>query len=280
MTGGDTASDPVREHILQLLGETQLRMTPIDLMRALAKRFPGMDRRAFLATIRKLVALGSLTYSHHFSSTHIELGSSGIISISERLSLNTTIGQHGPTTSPACLSVQSGSAFGRGDHPTTVLSLRAIDWIAGQRRSENPSREVTALDIGTGTGVLAMAAALLGAGRVVGIDIDRLACHEAMNNVRSNGLVGKVHIVAGSLDVLGLMSFDTIMANLRPPTLFGLLPKMAMRTRANGYWILSGFRPGESEAVLERLPGGFRKVWCQENRNWSAVAVRYVQGGC
>ena len=52
------------------------------------------------------------------------------------------------------------------------------------------------LDIGTGTGVLAMAAALLGLGLSVGIDIDRLACREAMENIRNNGLLGKVHIVA------------------------------------------------------------------------------------
>ena len=279
MTGGATASDPVREYILQLLGETNLRMTPTDLMGALAGQFPGLDRKILRTTVRKMVTLGLLIYSHHFSSTHIELGSSGIIPISARLSLGTTIDQGARNPSPKHLKVQSGSAFGRGDHPTTILSLYAIDWISTQRRSKDPTRNIKTLDIGTGTGVLAMAAELLGLGPVVAIDIDPLACHEAMSNVRINGLAGRVHIVSGSLELLGPAPFDTIMANLRPPTLVGLIPAMAMRTDANGYWVLSGFRPGEGEAVLEHLPVGFRKVWSRENRNWSAVAIQRVKGG-
>lgn len=280
MACGDTAFDPVKQHILYLLGEKHLRLTPIDLIGALAARFTDLGRTHFRTTIRIMVAQGELTYSHHFSSTHIELCSSGTIRISDRLSLGNSAVHHGSVSSSMNLRVNSGSAFGRGDHPTTLLSLKAIDWISSRGGADGIAKGARALDVGTGTGVLAMAAALLGFEAVVGIDIDRLACHEAKENVRINGLPGKVHIVAGGLEVLGTVSFDLIMANLRPPTLVKIMGMMAKKTNRDGHWVLSGFRPEEAKAVLERLPFGFRPVWSKNNRNWSAIAVQYDQGGC
>ena len=279
MAGSDTASDLVKQHIRQLLCETHLRMTPTDLVTALSVHFPEMDRKRFRTTIRTMVSQGILAYTHHFSSTHIEMASGGAMAVSERLSLNAPITKTDNPSKCLNLMIQSGSAFGRGDHPTTLLSLKAIAWIAKQWENSSGTRGTRTLDIGTGTGVLAMAAVLLGSGKSVGLDIDRLACREAMHNIRVNGLQGKVHIVAGGLDALGPVSFDMIMANLRPPTLVGLMAVMARKTVQNGYWVLSGFRPEEQGDVLAQLPSCFHPVWTRNNRNWSAIAVRHVKGG-
>lgn len=280
MAGGDTASDLVKHHILQLLCETHLRMTPTDLVAALSVSFPEMDRKRLRTMIGTMVSQGTLAYTHHFSSTHIEMASSGAIAISKRLSLNAPVAQKDSPSECHNLMVQCGSAFGRGDHPTTLLSLKAIDWVLKQTEKSCGTRGMRSLDIGTGTGVLAMAAALLGAGLSVGVDIDQLACREAMENIRINGLIGKVHVVAGGLEVLGSVSFDMITANLRPPTLVGLMEVMARKTVGNGYWVLSGFRPEEQGDVLAQLPINFRPVWTKKNRNWSAIAVQCVKGGC
>lgn len=278
MTIGGFDSDAVVRQTLELLGDRHLRMTPTDLVSALLERFPDLNRKSLHAAIREMVVQGALIYTHHFNSTHIELGNRGAIRISERLSLNTSTAPQTNSPSHLTLTIRSGAAFGRGDHPTTRLSLQAIDWISERSITNDKclQEKGRALDIGTGTGVLAMAASLLGLGAAVGIDIDRVACCEAIENVRINGLVGKVFIVAGEMASLGPAPFDTIMANLRPPTLVGMIAAMAERTNRRGHWVLSGFRPEERRAVQERLPTGFHPVWSEENRNWCAIVVHNV----
>lgn len=274
---GDRGERAVRREIRRLLGDRHLRMTPIDLVNLLSGRFPDRAKKRFHSTVRRMVAQGELVYTHHFNSTHIELGGNGTMRISDRLALRTAAAGRPRPSSSLALTLLSGCTFGRGDHPTTRLSLQALDWIFRQSATTAPPKKRSALDIGTGTGVLAMAATLLGVDTAVGVDIDRLACWEAMKNVRVNDLVGRVHIVAGDLQALRPVLFDMILANLRPPTLIGIMASMAQRTIKAGYWVLSGFRPEERSAILARLPNGFHPVWFDENRNWASIVVRNAQ---
>lgn len=276
MKKGAATRERIAQQVLCLLSDVHLRMTPSDLVRTLANHFPGVDRRVFRTCIQEMVNAGTLTYSHHFSSSHIELGSGGQRPVSTRLSLEPVFYPRRQKPALLNLSIQNGSAFGRGDHPTTRLALEAIDWVSGRCLTDTHAAIPVVLDIGTGTGVLAMAAALLGMGPAIGIDIDLPACCEAVENVRSNGLVGIVHIVAGDLNAIKQIPFGLILANLRPPTLVRLIPMMVQRTMENGYWVVTGCRPDETEGVLCRLPPSFRQVWSRNNRNWAAVVVQRI----
>lgn len=268
--------NPIEKKILQLLGQENLRMTPGDLVRTLKKQFPDADHRNIRISIKRLVEAGILIYSHHFSSSHLELNSRGRVRVSNRIVINSNVHSKNRTLDCADIKMQPGSAFGSGDHPTTLLALKAMDRISKYLTNKEMGRKNICLDIGTGTGILAIAAVLLGMTRSVGLDIDKLACHEAAQNVSLNQLGARVFIVAGGLDALKLSRYDLIAANLRPITLSRLMPEMARITSTPGYWILSGFRPEEMAVLQNQLPRGFKSIWQACNRNWAAFAVQRI----
>ena len=104
------------------------------------------------------------------------------------------------------------------------------------------------LDIGTGTGILAIAASKLGFNRVVGVDIDPLAVDAATRNVLLNQLAG-VDIIEGPIDhAKGV--FDMVTANLMSEILVSLAPDLASRLNSPGIAILSGMLPGEEDGVI------------------------------
>lgn len=264
----------VQNHICKLLGREKLRLTPSDLLRTLKEQYPGMRRQLFKKVINRLVEDGRLIYSHHFVSSHLEWNHGGVIRVSKHLVLNPHSGKNFKIPECVQVSIQNGSAFGKGDHPTTLLCLKAIDLVAGRLKHKKQILDSMALDIGTGTGVLAITAVLLGASRAIGLDIDSMACHEAVANVRLNGLAQNVHIVTGGLEALKATGFNIVMANLRPPTLSRLMPEMMTRTLNGGYWILSGFRPEEMDPLKEKLSHGFQIIWTENDRNWSVFAAQ------
>ncbi|MES2643447.1 MAG: 50S ribosomal protein L11 methyltransferase [Myxococcota bacterium] len=120
-------------------------------------------------------------------------------------------------------------AFGDGLHPTTVLCVEALERLA-------PSLG-TVLDVGTGTGILAIVAARLGATRVVAQDIDPLSLWAARRHVDNNGVAAIVTVV----DTFPDGTFDLVVANLYFAPLLALLPAMATRVSPGGTLVLSGF---------------------------------------
>jgi ribosomal protein L11 methyltransferase len=172
------------------------------------------------------------------------------------------------------LKLQDGYAFGAGDHPTTRMMLRALDLIL-ESKTENSAEQVDqALDIGTGTGILAIAAAGLGVGRVDAIDIDPAACRQAQNNVDLNGHTQCINVRQKSLDPFWSSKYDLLMANLRPPTLGQLFDGMLAVSSEHSKWILSGFRIDECEQIKKRLPKEMSEfVWEEEQYDWVAFVV-------
>jgi ribosomal protein L11 methyltransferase len=133
------------------------------------------------------------------------------------------------------------SAFGTGGHGTTEGCLLALE--KAVRGGE------TVLDVGTGTGILAIAARNLGAGRVAAVDIDRAACAEARRNIASNGIENGLAVIAGGIDsVRG--RFDVVVANLRTPILFELLAGISGKLAEGGAAIFSGILEREIHAFL------------------------------
>ncbi len=264
----------VGQHIHHLLSQKYLRMTPSGLAQVLAAHFPDVSRPIFRAILRELVQVGLLTYSSHFSSSYIELGTHCREPASPGLSIETLFSQKPSLMAAHEVSLTDGAAFGQGDHPTTQLAIEAMYWVADNCQNKCTSAVPVVLDIGTGTGILAMVAVRLGLGPAMAIDLDQLACCEAMRNVHRNGLSMRVHVVAGELAAVRPSPFRLILANLRPPTLVRLMPDMVRHTGPEGYWILTGFRPDEKSRLFSRLPMGFDEVWGGENRGWGAAAIQ------
>ena len=147
-------------------------------------------------------------------------------------------------TAPAgtvSVTIEPKMAFGTGDHPTTALCLAAVEAFCGA----HPGASV--LDVGTGTGVLALMARKLGAIRVVGVDNDPMSVTLAQENAALNG-TGGVELSGASLDAVD-GQFDLVLANILANTLVELAPALVKHTRVR--LVLAGVLIHQEDEVRE-----------------------------
>lgn len=144
--------------------------------------------------------------------------------------------------------VEPGQAFGTGAHASTRLALECLAALPARRL-----RGARVLDVGTGSGVLALAALRLGAACAVGCDLDARALAEARANAARNGLSERLALLRGGPDALGAGRFDLVLANLLRRGLEPLLPALAARTRPSGHLVLSGLLAEERRLLAAPL---------------------------
>lgn len=149
--------------------------------------------------------------------------------------------------------LEPGPAFGTGEHPTTRASLRLLEGLL--------QAEDRILDLGTGSGILAVAALLLGASEAVGVEADRLAAAMARRNGTLNGVSDRLTVVeleARADDLPGLAAthgpFHGAAANLDGEALLTLLPGLYRILEPGGWLVLSGAHRGEGKELVGRAP--------------------------
>lgn len=163
------------------------------------------------------------------------------------------------------VSVEPGVAFGLGDHPTTVLTVRAV------RRSLFPG--ATVLDVGCGSGVVAVTACLLGASRAEAIDISPAAVEVTRRNAEANGVGEQVHASLTSLaDVTE--AYDVVAANILAPALVELAADLRRVVLPDGVLVVSGLLEGRSDHVVEAL-APMRLVDTDRREGWVALTLRH-----
>ena len=151
-----------------------------------------------------------------------------------------------------------GKAFGSGLHETTVSCLEALENLILQ---EN----LTVLDLGTGTGILTIAALLLGARNAVAIDIDVEAAKNCSRNAALNRLRDRVMVVHGTLDALDpYTGFDLVLANIHGDIILERAQRLVAHTRERGHLVLSGLDYSDNRpAKRAMLRQGMEKVSVQ-----------------
>jgi ribosomal protein L11 methyltransferase len=169
-----------------------------------------------------------------------------------------------PDPSAINVTLDPGLAFGTGSHPTTRLCL---EWLA---RELPPDASV--LDYGCGSGILAIAAAKLGARHVTGVDVDAQAVDAARANAAANGVAAKLILP----DALDAGAFDVVVANILANPLILLAPALAARTRAGGRIVLSGvLADQQAEVAAAYAPWFIMNLWKSGEDGWVAlVGVR------
>ncbi|MCD6420509.1 MAG: 50S ribosomal protein L11 methyltransferase [Synergistetes bacterium] len=140
--------------------------------------------------------------------------------------------------------IKPGKAFGTGYHPTTYLCLEAL--------SEHVSSGDYVLDVGSGSGILSVAAAYLGA-RSFGVEIDEVAIQEAVENARLNGVDDRCTFLRGDLLSAISYSFDLVVANILAPVITFMIPGVRRNLKTGGYFLASGIMDLEKDSVLEEL---------------------------
>ncbi len=168
-----------------------------------------------------------------------------VLHIGRRLVVRPSWLPYTPTEEEVVLELDPGMAFGTGTHPTTQMCLLALE------ERIRPGARV--LDLGTGSGILAIAAAKLGAGRVLALDTDPQAVAVARENVRRNGVVDRVRVARGSL-AQAIGRFDLVVVNILAQVIMEMADQgLARRLTPEGVLVAAGLLAGQEEEVRAAL---------------------------
>lgn len=187
--------------------------------------------------------------------------------VGERLVVKPSWESYTPKGEEVVVEQDPTLAFGCGTHPTTALALEYLEryLIRGAR----------VLDIGTGSGILAVAAAKLGAGAVCAVDRDPVAINAARETVAQNNLQGRITIIEGNLLNQVAEKCDLLVANLHPHLLEELIPAAFSRIAPGGALILTGFTADDEGLAAGLLRGaGFKVERASVRGRWVVILAR------
>jgi ribosomal protein L11 methyltransferase len=172
------------------------------------------------------------------------------------------------SAAPDAVQLIDSRAFGTGLHPTTALCLEALDEAVGLSTPD------AVLDVGTGSGVLALAAIRLGVPRAVAIDIDEEALRVAAENARLNSIDTRLLLARGGPDALG-GTWPLVMANILAAPLIEMAPTLVRRVARHGRLILSGI-PRSVEPDVDRAYRrlGLHRVEVKSRAGWVALVLQ------
>lgn len=194
------------------------------------------------------------------------------VRIGQRLVIKPTWEDYQAAPEDLVIQIDPGMAFGTGAHPTTRMCLESLERICfEQRGGKLPDR---VLDVGTGSGVLSIAAALMGATRITAVDIDPEAVTVTRENLELNG----VHdLVAVSTTDLGDLpgEYGVVLANILAEELVRLAPQLTAKVAPGGWLILSGILTEKEAFVCAGFPG-LTLVENPKELEWSCLTFRKV----
>jgi ribosomal protein L11 methyltransferase len=164
--------------------------------------------------------------------------------------------------------IDPGMAFGTGQHPTTAMCLRALE--------ESGARGADVLDLGCGSGILSIAAALLGAKRVLALDIDPQATKATVQNAAANGVAAVIEARTATLEAdAPQAAFDLALANISGLALDRLAPALAGALRPGGCLVASGFLEDAVDGLRRSFEAaGLRVEKVIEEGVWRAIIAR------
>lgn len=190
------------------------------------------------------------------------------VKISKRFTIVPTWEEYTPVeTDELIIDLDPGMAFGTGTHPTTVLCLQALE------KYLEPNQ--TLVDVGTGSGVLAIGAALLGAKKITALDLDEVAVRAAQENVTYNHVDDRVTVLKGNLLDSIEEQPDMIIANILAEVIMSFSQDAYKTVRSGGLFIASGIIGAKRDEVRNDLIAqGFEIIETVLMEDWVAIIAR------
>lgn len=167
------------------------------------------------------------------------------------------------------LNLDPGLAFGTGTHETTRLCLEALERYIKDG--------MTVLDVGCGSGILAVAALLLGAGSAIGVDIDELAVKTARENAELNGVSSRFEALCGNLTDQVAGTYDIIFANIVADAILLLSEDISSFMEKDSVYIMSGIIDTRVPEVLHALENRFDVIETLTENGWYCIAAKKKQ---
>lgn len=171
---------------------------------------------------------------------------------------------HNVATHRTIVIIQPGQAFGTGHHASTFGTLSLLTRICESRKIAR------ALDVGTGSGILAIAMRKLGAQQITAIDQDAIALDNARENLELNHLDGAIRLSAAPLSSIR-GRFDLITANILSSVLIGMAPLLMSRLRAGGHLVLAGILAREARSVADAYLPDLKLIRTRADGRWRAL---------
>ena len=173
--------------------------------------------------------------------------------------------EYSPDDGDKIITIDPGMAFGTGTHETTGMCVGLVE--------EYAKPGITAMDIGTGTGILAITAALSGAESVLASDIDPVAVRVAAENVKINGFEGKISCVTGDLLEVATEPCDMVIANIIADVIIYIAAPVKRFVKPGGVFICSGIAREREDGVLKALKdAGYDRLDIRHQGEWTAIA--------
>lgn len=187
------------------------------------------------------------------------------VHITDRIVVKPQWEEYLPQKDELIIHIDPGMAFGTGTHETTSMCIKAIE--------KNLEPGYSILDIGTGSGILSIAAVLLGAKEATGVDLDPVAVEVANENIEINGLSDKINILHGDLLTLIEGQFDIVVANIIADAILILLDSdVKSFVKDKGLFICSGIIQEKEDLVVEKLKEkGFEIKEINRDGEWVCI---------
>lgn len=188
--------------------------------------------------------------------------------IGERVIVKPSWREYQPEKDDVVLELDPGMAFGTGLHPTTRMCILACERLL--------RHDMRVLDLGTGSGILAIAAAKLGAASVLALDVDQVAVQVARENVAMNGLESRIQVIQGGIEqAASEEGYDLVLANIIASVIADLAPELHAATAPGGALVVSGIIEEREGLVVEALnAAGMRIEETMAEGDWRAMVCR------
>jgi len=260
----------IRKAILKTVLASQDKLTPIALEKIASKKY-ALEKKQVKSIIQDLIDRRELVYTYQYGSSFLEKSFNRPVRISKHVVIKPPENSFASKPGDVVINLKQGASFGTGEHPTTRLAVKGIEYVLKKCDDFKGSKKSCLLDVGTGSGILVIAAVLLGVKKGMGIDTDPCSIAEAKENIKINGLQNRIDSCDRDLEKIDRV-FSMITANLRYPTIKRLVPYMYKTVHKNGFIVLSGVKTDEIRDLLDIYKDkGFLCRWKENEQDWAGV---------
>ena len=191
-----------------------------------------------------------------------------VIEVTEKIVIKPSFKEYSPKENQIIVAIDPKMSFGTGEHATTKLVLQFLE--------KYVKKGDRVLDIGSGTGILGITAALLGAEKSIGIDNDEWCLLNGTENIKLNHIEDKVEIRLSEIDQVSEKEFDLIVANINKHILLDIAEDIKTKIKKTGTIILSGLLIVDETDITKKYTSlGFNKVASNQMDEWCALIFRY-----